>query len=576
VFETVTPPFDEEEMVPFRTIARLDPREPNALYSASTRLWKSEDGGDTWRPLPTATTDGSEWSATATIRAVAFPGRDSPLLIVAKGNGVFRSADRGLTWTSGRGLPDKVVTHAAIDPRDPAVAFATIATTTGPSLYRSDDGGQTWAASANGLPPFAAQVLRFDPLDSNDLYCGTDVGLYRSTDRGATWARLGAGLPASSIHDVQILEDGSLLRVGTYGRGVWELDLPRASNTAPFARITSPAAAVTVAANVPVELAGEVGDPDAGDSAEGTWFFPDDGTSVALPAGGGGVQHTFRRSGTFPVALAARDRRGARSSAILNVSVRETADDCARPVVIPGDGPFPYAVSWNSGAGTTEPSDPDPPCLPGRGRFGSTWFEFTPAASGSYVFSTCTDVNTAVTILTGAACGPYTPLTLPCPRIGGFGGCGQGATSVTAPVQAGQTLRLLLGGVVAGNVGPVRLVIAPSGTSGEAPRVERIGAAFGPASGGTEVVIIGTGFSEGASVAFGGAAATEVAVLADRVLSARTPPHAPGPVDVTVTVPGAGTGALGRAFRYEPVESASRVPPVPAPTRPPARVVPPH
>ncbi|MFN2384756.1 MAG: IPT/TIG domain-containing protein [Thermoanaerobaculia bacterium] len=107
-----------------------------------------------------------------------------------------------------------------------------------------------------------------------------------------------------------------------------------------------------------------------------------------------------------------------------------------------------------------------------------------------------------------------------------------------------------------------RLTVAPSGAPAEAPRVERVGPSFGPAGGGTNVVIMGRGFADGASVSFGGVAATEVAVLGTRIISARTPPHAAGTVDVSVTVPGAGTGALGNAFRYEPAASASRVPPV--------------
>jgi photosystem II stability/assembly factor-like uncharacterized protein len=576
-FAVVTPPFDDEEQVPFATVVRLDPREPLALYSASSRLWKSGDGGETWRPLPTGTADGSDWSATTTIRAVALPSRDSPIVMVAKGSGVFRSDDRGETWTAGRGLPNAVVTHVEIDPRDPSAAYACLATTTGPSVYRSEDGGSTWTASAEGLPLFAAQVLRIDPTDSSVLYCGTDVGLYRSTDRGASWARFGVGLPSSSIHDLQIGEDGSLLRVATHGRGVWELDVSSTPNAPPSARITSPEGAPSVPAGVPVEFAGEVGDPDAGDAAAGTWFFPDDGTTAPLSSNSGAVEHRFRRGGVFPVTLSARDGHGARSSAVVLVSVREPADDCGSPVVIPGSGPFPYTIGWNDEGGTTEATDPESPCFSGRGRAGSTWFEFTPSTTGSWVFSTCTDVSTAVSIFTGAACGPYAAVSVPCSTIGATDtGCGSATTSVTASAQAGRTLRILLGGIRDADVGSVRLTVAPSGVSGNAPRVERVGEAHGPVGGGTLVVIDGSGFTEGATVSFGGNPATEVAVLSTRVLVARTPPHAAGPVEVSVTVPRAGTGALANGFRYEAVESAGRLPVVHPQNPPPVRVVTPR
>ena len=575
--EKVSPPFESDESGSFHSLIRLDPREGNTIYSASTRLWASRDGGETWRPFPTATTDGSDWSVFDDIRAIALPSRDSPLLIIAKGNVVFQSADRGATWTAGRGLPDAVVTNVEIDPGDPSRAYATIATTTGPSLYRSDDGGLNWTASAAGLPAFAAQVLRVDPTDSTDLFCGTDVGVFHSTDRGASWARFGVGLPSASIHDVQVLDDGSLLRAATYGRGIWELQVPSSGNNPPFARIVSPDGSLDVAVGASIDFDGEVGDLDAGDSATGTWFFPDDGAAISVAPAGSPVQHTFRRSGIFPVALAARDSHGARSSATVTISVREAADACATPVVIPGAGPFPYTRGWNDAAGSKEPSDPLSFCQPGSAAPGSTWLEFTPAVTGIYTFSTCTDVNTTVSIYTGPACGPYSPVPIVCGTIGAPGSdCGIGTTSLDVTLTAGQTLRVLLAGVVEENVGPVRLTISLPGTSSNALRVDRLDRMRGPVGGGTLVVINGRGFGNGASVLFGGVPATDVAVLGANAITARTPPHAAGPVDVSVTIPGAGTGALGNGFHYETPESANRSAVGPAKRRPPVRTLPPR
>lgn len=224
--------------------------------------------------------------------------------------------------------------------------------------------------------------------------------------------------------------------------------------------------------------------------------------------------------------------------------------------------------------GLTEPTDPAPPCQPGSPRAGSTWFEFTPAATGSYTFSTCTDVNTVVSIYTGPACGPYTALSLSCGTIGGEDSdCGIGTTSVTASLSAGQTLRIFLTGVVAENVGPVRLTVALGAST---PRVDRIDVVRGSVGGGVFVVIDGRGFAAGAAVSFGGAPATEVAVLGSTALTARTPPHAAGVVDVSVTIPGGGTGAFGNGFRYEALESANRSPVDLTQTHAPARIVPPR
>jgi hypothetical protein len=73
----------------------------------------------------------------------------------------------------------------------------------------------------------------------------------------------------------------------------------------------------------------------------------------------------------------------------------------------------------------------------------------------------------------------------------------------------------------------------------------------GPATGGTEVTIRGTGFATGATITIGGRAAAEVNVRGSDVVTARTPSSAvAGPADVGVTVSGR-TNVLAGGFRYE-------------------------
>lgn len=97
-------------------------------------------------------------------------------------------------------------------------------------LFKTTNNGTSWAAfHGNGtgadLPNVPIEVIRFDPGDNTDntLYAGTDLGLYRSTDGGNTWARFGAGLPMVRVSDLFVAKNGGLLRIGTYGRGLWEI-----------------------------------------------------------------------------------------------------------------------------------------------------------------------------------------------------------------------------------------------------------------------------------------------------------------------------------------------------------------
>ncbi|MBM3946722.1 MAG: hypothetical protein FJ315_04905, partial [SAR202 cluster bacterium] len=83
-----------------------------------------------------------------------------------------------------------------------------------------------------------------------------------------------------------------------------------------------------------------------------------------------------------------------------------------------------------------------------------------------------------------------------------------------------------------------------------APTVTNVNPNTGPAAGGTDVTITGTGFLSNAAVTFGGTAATNVVVANATTITARTPAHAAGAVNVTVTNPDAQTGTLNNGFTY--------------------------
>ena len=72
----------------------------------------------------------------------------------------------------------------------------------------------------------------------------------------------------------------------------------------------------------------------------------------------------------------------------------------------------------------------------------------------------------------------------------------------------------------------------------------------GPTAGGTSITITGSGFVAGATVTLGGTAASNVAVLNSTSITALTPAHAAGGVDVVVTNPNAQTGTNVGGFTY--------------------------
>jgi acid phosphatase len=105
-------------------------------------------------------------------------------------------------------------------------------------------------------------------------------------------------------------------------------------------------------------------------------------------------------------------------------------------------------------------------------------------------------------------------------------------------------------------------------TPNTAPLISSVSPTSGPASGGTTVTISGTGFAVGATVSFGGTAATNVNVVGSTTITAVTPAHASGAVNVVVTNPGGqnATSTNGYSYATAPAPTVSGVNPTSGPT----------
>jgi len=131
-----------------------------------------------------------------------------------------------------------------------------------------------------------------------------------------------------------------------------------------------------------------------------------------------------------------------------------------------------------------------------------------------------------------------------------------GATAATNVVVVNSTS--ITATTPAGSAGAVTVKVTVSGQSGNLtngftyaniPTVSGVSPNYGPAAGGTPVTITGANFAAGATVMFGGTAATNVAVVSGTSITATTPAGSVGAVTVTVTVSGQ-SGSLANGFSY--------------------------
>lgn len=197
----------------------VSPFNPDWMYMAKDRVYRSTNRGNTWTPL--AMLPGGPCTA------LALSPSDVGRLYVVKESRLFRSTDgqlfeeldppNGFSW----------ITDVLVAQDDPDRLWACLSNyNDSTKVMCSADGGNTWSHSSAGLPPAPVNCLERDP-ETGTLYAGTDVGVYRQYPvPGAEWERISDGLPNTVVSDLLLHVPSGRLVAGTYGRGVYTLDLP--------------------------------------------------------------------------------------------------------------------------------------------------------------------------------------------------------------------------------------------------------------------------------------------------------------------------------------------------------------
>ncbi|MFL5419864.1 MAG: hypothetical protein ACJ79Y_03765 [Myxococcales bacterium] len=203
----------------------------NTVYTyTNLKVYKSVNYAGSWTALPV-----TGLPTTGNIRGVGIAKSNGSVIgTVWNGGKVYVSTNGGTSWTLAGTPPNNglSMSYVSFDPVDAQIVYvASVAPdATKNHLWKSTDGGATFAAidgtaaASNGFP-FGVPVnsIVADPNASATLYAGTHLGVYRSVDGGATWARFGNALPLVNVTDFYISSDSTVMRAATFGRGFWEL-----------------------------------------------------------------------------------------------------------------------------------------------------------------------------------------------------------------------------------------------------------------------------------------------------------------------------------------------------------------
>lgn len=194
-------------------------------------LWKTTDGGFTWKPV----TDGQITSSSVGAVAVSESNPDIVYIgtgetefrgNIMQGDGVYKSIDGGKTWKNIGLRNTQAISRVRIHPTNPNIVYVSaLGHPYGPNedrgVFKTTDGGVTWKKVLYKSDRAGAEDLVLDPANPDVVYAtiwqvyrtpykmwggGGACGLYKSMDGGNTWTELttNPGMPKGPVGKIGV------------------------------------------------------------------------------------------------------------------------------------------------------------------------------------------------------------------------------------------------------------------------------------------------------------------------------------------------------------------------------------
>lgn len=186
----------------------------NIIYGGWDGVYKSTDQGNTWTKI-------SGTTITSLLNTVAIAPSNPQYIYASVGGTLYVTKDGGTSWTTI--AAGNTISQIAIHPTNPEKIWIAYAASSN-QVVVSTDAGVTRTPISSGLPSISARSVAVDPLDES-IYVGMNIGVYFKAASSSSWVNVTDNLPLVAINEIELHPATRMVRLGTYGRGLWEMPM---------------------------------------------------------------------------------------------------------------------------------------------------------------------------------------------------------------------------------------------------------------------------------------------------------------------------------------------------------------
>ena len=207
----------------------MHPSNHNMLFSGYSKVYRTTNAGSSWTAISHEIATGYNRILTLAVAPSStnyiYAGTTSTIYVNETGGSTSSSNWRVSTGTGA--AYSRPITYITVANNDPEKVYCTLGGySDGYKVSQSTDAGETWTNISYNLPATPVHSIVYYENSNDLIFVSTELGVYYKDATMTEWIDFSDGMPNTPIRELEINYTSGKLMAATYGRGVWQTDLP--------------------------------------------------------------------------------------------------------------------------------------------------------------------------------------------------------------------------------------------------------------------------------------------------------------------------------------------------------------